>query len=130
MNHDEDILGIEEPQAAQSTSPPYTVSRRFERIRLNLHIRVCRSIAGKTESFDGQAQDVSEGGLGAYVPADFHLNEAVRIAVVLPFGKKPIVFDAEVRDCRGFRFGFEFVKLPDIDREALRQALAAFAVSH
>jgi c-di-GMP-binding flagellar brake protein YcgR len=127
MSAHEDILGLHEPQ--QSDAPAYAVSRRFERVRLKLHIRVHRTINGKAESFDGQAQDVSEGGLGAYVPADLQLHEAVRIEGVLPFGRKPIIFDAEVRDCRGFRFGFEFVKMAEADRETLRQALSAFAVS-
>ena len=130
MSPQDDILGIEGPQPADSTAPSYAVPRRFERIRLNLHIRVHRTVGSRSETFDGQAQDVSEGGLGAYIPADLQMNEAVRIEAVLPFGKKPILFEAEVRDCRGFRFGFEFVKLPQSDRDALRQALAAFAVSH
>ena len=57
------------------------------------------------------------------------MNEKVRIEVVLPFGKRPIVFDAEVRDARGFRYGFEFMKVKDADRDELRASLAAFAVT-
>jgi hypothetical protein len=78
---------------------------------------------------DGQAQDVSEAGIGAYIPNDFQVNETVKVEVVLPFGKRPIVFDAVVRDANGFRFGFEFVNVKDVDREALRSSLAAFAVT-
>lgn len=130
MNRPEDILGVDAQQAGDDKTPGYAVPRRFERVRLNLHIRVHRTAGHRTESFDGQAQDVSEGGLGAYIPADFTLSESVRIEAVLPFGKKPITFEAEVRDCNGFRFGFEFVNLPEADRDALRQALAAFAVAH
>jgi hypothetical protein len=119
------------PHVGGSTSPPaYAVTRRFERVRVKLHIRVHRVVNGASGVSDGQAQDVSEAGIGAYIPDDFHVNETVKVEVVLPFGTRPIVFDAVVRDVKGFRFGFEFLNVKEADRETLRSSLAAFAVTH
>lgn len=129
MSKHEAIFGNGSEQASASATPSYAVPRRFERIRLKLHIRVHRTAGGGTSTTDGQAQDLGEGGIGAYIPDEFHLHEAVRIEVVLPFGKRPIVFDAEVRDCKGFRYGFEFKNVQDADRDSLQSALAAFAVT-
>lgn len=112
-----------------SPSSGYAIPRRFERVRVKLHIRVHRVQNGLTLASDGQAQDVSEAGIGAYIPDDFNVNDKVKIEVVLPFGKRPIVFDAVVRDTNGFRFGFEFVNVKEADRDALRSSLAAFAVT-
>jgi hypothetical protein len=114
---------------SSSAAPAYAVPRRFERVRVKLHIRVHHTCHNNPIVTDGQAQDVSEGGIGAYIPAEFHVNENVRIEVVLPFGKRPIVFDAEVRDANGFRYGFEFLKVKEADRDELRASLAAFAIT-
>jgi len=125
----DDILSIGAAADEFAATPHYAVPRRFERVRVKLHIRVHHTVCNNPAVTDGQAQDVSEGGIGAYIPGDFRLNEKVRIEVVLPFGKRPIVFDAEVRDCNGFRFGFEFIKVKESDRDELRASLAAFAVT-
>lgn len=129
MKPGDDILDIGSSAEQPSANPPYAVPRRFERVRVKLHIRVHHTLHNNPAVTDGQAQDVSEGGVGAYIPGEFQLNEKVRIEVVLPFGKRPIVFDAEVRDCNGFRYGFEFIKVKESDRDELRASLAAFAVT-
>jgi hypothetical protein len=123
MRREDEILD----QASTSTTGAYAIPRRFDRVRVKLHIRVQHKVNGNLVVSDGQAQDVSEGGIGTYIPAEFHMGECVKIEVVLPFGKRPIVFDAEVRDCNGFRYGFEFVNVKDADRDELRSSLAAFA---
>jgi hypothetical protein len=124
MRHEDEQL---EATSASASSTAYAIPRRFERVRVKLHIRVQHKLNGNLVISDGQAQDVSEGGIGTYIPAEFHVGECVKIEVVLPFGKRPIVFDAEVRDCNGFRYGFEFVNVKDVDRDELRSSLAAFA---
>lgn len=129
MNQRDDILETGAPAESSLAEVPYAVPRRFERVRVKLHIRVHHTSQGSPIVTDGQAQDVSEAGIGAYIPGEFEMNQPVRIEVVLPFGKRPIVFDAEVRDCKGFRYGFEFVKVKPADRDELRASLAAFAVT-
>ena len=106
----------------------YPVQRRWDRVRLSTHIKVHRTIHGVVETTDGQAQDLSIGGIGAYVPNTFALDENVTVEFVLPFGQRPIRFEAVVRDANGFRFGFEFLRLKDDEATQLRDSIAAFAV--
>jgi c-di-GMP-binding flagellar brake protein YcgR len=106
----------------------YPVQRRWERIPLSMHIKVHRTLNGQVETTDGQAQDLGEGGIAAYIPNSFVLNEEVTIEFMLPFGQIPIKFEAEVRDANGFRYGFEFVRVKEEEREKLRASIAAFAV--
>jgi c-di-GMP-binding flagellar brake protein YcgR len=112
------------PQAV----PEYAVERRWERVRLSLHIQVHRTVDGALETTDGQAQDLGEGGIAAYIPNSFALNEQVTIEFVLPFGQRPIKFEAEVRDANGFRYGFEFLRVKESERAQLRESIAAFAL--
>lgn len=114
--------------AVQRTTPEYTVARRWERLRLSLHIQVQRTVNGEVEITDGQAQDLGEGGIAAYIPNSFSVNEQVTVEFVLPFGQRPIKFEAEVRDANGFRYGFEFVRVKENERAQLRGSIAAFAM--
>jgi len=110
------------------TAPEYAVQRRWERVRLSMHIKVHRTLNGVVETTDGQAQDLCVGGISAYIPNSFAVNEKVTVEFILPFGQRPIQFDAEVRDAEGFRYGFEFVRVKEEEREQLRESIAAFAV--
>jgi c-di-GMP-binding flagellar brake protein YcgR len=112
----------------QPSVPEYAVTRRWERVRLSLHIRVHRTVNGVVETTDGQAQDLGEGGIAAYIPNSLSVNEQVTIEFVLPFGQRPIKFEAEVRDANGFRYGFEFVRVKENERAQLRGSIAAFAI--
>jgi hypothetical protein len=93
-----------------------------------MHIRVHRNVEGVMETTDGQAQDLCIGGIGAYIPNTLAVNERVTVEFILPFGQKPIQFEAEVRDANGFRYGFEFLRVQEEERDQLRESIAAFAV--
>lgn len=112
------------------TAPDYAVQRRWERVRLSMHIKVHRTVDGVVEITDGQAQDLCIGGISAYIPNSFAVNEKVTVEFILPFGQRPIQFEAEVRDANGFRYGFEFLRVKEEEREQLRESIAAFAVKH
>jgi c-di-GMP-binding flagellar brake protein YcgR len=106
----------------------YAVQRRWDRVRLSMHIQVHRTVDGVVETTDGQAQDLCIGGISAYIPNGFAVNEKVTVEFILPFGQRPIRFEAEVRDANGFRYGFEFLRVKEEEREQLRESIAAFAV--
>jgi len=113
---------------AASATPEYSIQRRWDRVPLSMHIRVHRKVDGVVETTDGQAQDLCIGGIGAYIPNTLAVNEKVTVEFILPFGQKPIQFEAEVRDANGFRYGFEFLRVKEEEREQLRESIAAFAV--
>lgn len=124
------LLEILDAPAEASTLPTadaYPVQRRWDRIRLSMHIKVHRTIDGVVETTDGQAQDLCVGGIGAYVPNTFAVNENVTVEFVLPFGQRPISFEAVIRDAKGFRYGFEFLRVKDEELAQMRASIVAFA---
>jgi c-di-GMP-binding flagellar brake protein YcgR len=116
------------PAVPTAALEQYPVQRRWDRVPLSMHIRVHRKVDGAIETTDGQAQDLSIGGIGAYIPNTYAVNDKVTVEFILPFGQKPIQFEAEVRDANGFRYGFEFLRVKEDEREQLRESIAAFAV--
>lgn len=123
----DDLLALlDSAQAPASES--YPVERRWERVRLSTHIKVHRTVNGVMETTDGQAQDLCIGGIGAYIPNSFAVDEVVTVEFVLPFGQRPIKFEAVVRDAKGFRYGFEFLRVKDEEAMQLRDSIAAFGV--
>lgn len=127
----DDLLEILDAPA-EASSPPtadaYPVQRRWDRVRLSMHIKVHRTIDGVVETTDGQAQDLCIGGIGAYIPNTFAVNENVTVEFVLPFGQRPISFEAVIRDARGFRYGFEFLRVKDDELAQIRESIGTFAV--
>lgn len=125
--HD-DVLGVLNPSPQAPAAETYPVQRRWDRVRLSTHIKVHRTVEGVMETTDGQAQDLCIGGIGAYIPNSFAVNEIVTVEFVLPLGQRPIRFEAVVRDAKGFRYGFEFLRVQDDEVTQLRESIATFAV--
>ena len=124
----DDLLGLLDPAPQAPASESYPVQRRWDRVRLSTHIKVHRKVDGAVETTDGQAQDLCIGGIGAYIPNTFAVDEMVTVEFVLPLGQRPIKFEAVVRDAKGFRYGFEFLRVQDDEVTQLRESIAAFAV--
>ena len=124
----EDILGSVDLSPQAPPAKDYSVQRRWDRVRLSTHIKVHRTLDGVVETTDGQAQDLCIGGIGAYIPNTFAVDEIVTVEFVLPLGQRPIKFEAVVRDANGFRYGFEFLRVKDDELTQLRESIAAFAL--
>jgi PilZ domain len=124
----EDILGSVDLSPQAPRAEEYSVQRRWDRVRLSTHIKVHRTLDGVFETTDGQAQDLCIGGIGAYIPNTFAVDEMVTVEFVLPLGHRPIKFEAIVRDAKGFRYGFEFLRVQDNEATQLRESIAAFAL--
>ena len=125
----EDILGSVDLSPQAPPAKDYSVQRRWDRVRLSTHIKVHRTLDGVVETTDGQAQDLCIGGIGAYIPNTFAVDEIVTVEFVLPLGQRPIKFEAVVRDAKGFRYGFEFLRVQDNEATQLRESIAAFALN-
>jgi c-di-GMP-binding flagellar brake protein YcgR len=123
---DEDILSLF--IEAEPLPQPSTV-RRWQRVKIEVHIKVRVQKSGRTEFVHGQGNDVSEGGMAAYVPADLCVDDQIEVEIVLPYGKRPVSFSARVCNRNGFRYGLEFVNVAEANRTELLSCLKAFAVA-
>jgi hypothetical protein len=123
-NDDDDILGISSSPAPVPEPP----KRRWERIKIEVRIKLKIKVGLRTEFVQGQGNDVSEGGMAAYVPADLNVDDEVEVEIMVPYGKRPIDFFARVCNRNGFRYGLEFVKVTAANRDELIQSLRIYAI--
>jgi c-di-GMP-binding flagellar brake protein YcgR len=123
---DDDILQIFTPARPKE----WSVQRRWVRLRTDLRVKLHMRINGETTFIFGMCNDISEGGMACYIPADLHVHDRVDIEVVLPYGRRPIVVTAEVRNRNSFRYGFEFVGIQDADRPELVKTVTALSAAN
>jgi hypothetical protein len=112
----------------EASKKDWSVERRWKRFKLDIRIKVSTTRnAQKSFSF-GQGSDVSEGGMAAYIPAEFDVGETVDLEVKLPYAKDPILMKGTIRNRNGFRYGIEYTLLQEADREQLRKSLKALSL--
>ena len=90
---------------------PKRISGRFE-FRIEFSGFVQRY--GKEVSFRGWSRDLSESGMGAYIPVELREGEQVNLDLTLEAGAPKLRVAAKVRRSQGFEYGFEFVTLSAI----------------
>ncbi|MGZ4733716.1 MAG: PilZ domain-containing protein [Terriglobales bacterium] len=117
--------------AAINRSPDYTSSRRWQRYKVNVLIRVIVSRAMKASIFDGSGTSLSEGGMALFAGAEFRLGDQVAVEFTPPFSSPPIRVDAKICNRTGYHYGVEFLAVDPAQRQSvaqLRMHLASFAV--
>jgi hypothetical protein len=87
-------------------------NRRWPRHRIDLRLKV--SVAGRQADGPvfGRANNLSRGGLGAYIPYSIAVGSNVLLEVTFPQAAEDVKVNAVVRTCEGFRYGLEFLQLP------------------
>jgi hypothetical protein len=121
---DDDILGLDNaPQATEGAR----CERRWERTKIDVRIRVTYPLGKDTEMIDGQGHDVSEGGMGTYLPVDLNVGDNVVVELVRRYGQPRITFSGKVSNRNGFRYGIEFVAVEDEQRAVLMNAITGTA---
>ena len=122
--HDEDILDLEDTKEVTAEAQ---CERRWERTKIDVRIRVTYALGKETEQIDGQGHDVSEGGMGTYLPVDLNVDDSVVVELVRRYGQPRISFSAKVSNRNGFRYGLEFVSVEDEQRALLMSAITGTA---
>jgi hypothetical protein len=86
--------------------------RRWQRHRIDLRLKVC--VAGHEAGGPvfGRANNLSRGGLGAYIPYSIAVGSSVLLEVSFPHAPEDVKVNAVVKTCEGFRYGLEFANLP------------------
>jgi hypothetical protein len=89
--------------------------RRAIRTRIDVRLRVTFTLAdGKTSDAFGRANNLSHGGIEAYIPCPLRKNAAVTLELTFPGCAREAKVKAVVRYSDGFRYGLEF---SDVSRE-------------
>jgi len=120
---DDDILGLHDVDIATAAAE-ISGERRWPRIKIDVRIRVSYSVGLDLETVDGQGNDVSEGGMATYIPADLKVGDNVLVELVRRYGQQPVTFSAKVNNRSGFRYGLEFIGVPDDQRHKLVTAIS------
>ncbi|HLH07705.1 MAG TPA: PilZ domain-containing protein [Terriglobales bacterium] len=100
---------------------PKRISGRYE-LRFEFTGTVRRF--GKESVFRGWSRDLSESGMGAYVPVELREGELVDLDLPLESDAPALRVAAKVRRSHGSEYGFEFVTLSATQRAAIASAVA------
>jgi PilZ domain-containing protein len=91
---------------------PESDGRRWTRHKIDVRLRVSFVLSdGKTSDAFGRANNLSHGGLGAYIPCSIAVGAVVHAELVFPECSKEVKVKAMVRLCEGFRYGLEFAEV-------------------
>jgi hypothetical protein len=93
----------------QKPKPDVPERRRHRRYRLAVGVTLSH-IDGRPGAMQGILQEISEGGMSAFVGAgELKVEDTLNVNLALPSGR--MHFRAVVRRQRGRQFGFEFIEL-------------------
>jgi PilZ domain len=115
---------------AVGRQPDQTSSRRWQRYKVNVPIRVIVCRAMRASIFDGRGTSLSEGGMALFAGAELRPGEQVAVEFTPPFSAPPIRVDAKICNRTGYHYGVEFLAVDNAQREnvaQLRLHLASFA---
>jgi c-di-GMP-binding flagellar brake protein YcgR len=104
--------------------------RRWHRYNVDVRLKV--SVPGKVNATPvfGRARNLSQGGMGAYIPCEVPLGGTILIDVTFPYTSKEIRVTAVVRNVDGFRYGLEFQRLSDDIRAMIAKSCDAWQSEH
>ena len=112
-------------------SPDFASSRRWQRYKVNVPIRVIVCRAMRASIFDGRGTSLSEGGMALFAGAELRPGDQVAVEFTPPFSTPPIRVDAMIRNRTGYHYGVEFLAVDNAQRQSvaqLRMHLATFAI--
>ncbi len=107
--------------AAISHSPDFRPTRRWERYRVNILIRVIVSNALKASIFDGRGTSLSEGGMALFAGAELRTGDHVAVEISPPFSSPPIRVEAKICNRSGYHYGVEFLTFDTAQKQSVAQ---------
>jgi hypothetical protein len=99
--------------------------RRWDRYKIDVRLRVTITGRGETSTAFGRGNNLSHGGMGAYIPCAIPLGAKVLLEVSFPYSTVELQVPAVVRSCEGFRYGLEFVDVPAETRAIIERNCSA-----
>lgn len=86
--------------------------RRWTRYKIDVRLKVTIPDGAAVRTAFGRANNLSYGGMGAYIPCAIPLGGQVLLEVSFPNSASEVKVKAVVRSCEGFRYGLEFQDVP------------------
>ena len=97
---------------------PTTHTRRYQRYELETELRA--AILGvEHREMRGRSLNINEGGIGGVFVAGWEVGTSVDLQFSVPIATAPIRVKGIVRNCTGYRYGFEFAELTAEERETI-----------
>src|ERR1700747_2913991 len=94
-------------------------SRRWTRHKIDVRLKVSFRNDQETTSAFGRANNLSHGGIGAYIPCTIPVGTTVKLELTFPYSAKEARLEAVIRTCDGFRYGLAFTRLSDEVQEMI-----------
>ena len=73
-------------------------------------------------------RDLSEGGLGLYVPTELSLGDIALLEITVPYCQEKMLLKCVVRNREGFRYGLEFLQLSEHEQSLIRNSCRALCL--
>ena len=105
-------------------------NRRHNRASLDIRVVWVQGAGSTVKGAMGRACDLSEGGISAVLPVRIPIGEVSELQFSLPGVKEPFRARVVVRSVDGFRYGFEFLALTSVQREAIKSVCRTLAALH
>ncbi len=87
--------------------------RRWTRYKIDVRLKISFPGDSKQGPAFGRANSLSRGGIGAYIPVSIPVGTTVSLEMTFPYSSTEARLEAVIKTCEGFRYGLEFVRVPD-----------------
>jgi c-di-GMP-binding flagellar brake protein YcgR len=109
------IYGLMDPHAQPERT---TRTRRHQRYELETELRA--AILGvESREMHGRSLNINEGGIAGVFASGWEVGTSVHLQFAVPVTTTPIRVRSVVRNCTGYRYGFEFADLTAEQRETI-----------
>jgi hypothetical protein len=102
--------------------------RRWTRHKIDVRLKVSFPQGRDNNTAFGRGNNLSSGGMGAYIPCAIPVGAKVLLEVSFPYSTVEVRVAAIVRTCEGFRYGLEFVDVPADIRAVIEKNCTSDAV--
>ncbi len=113
------------PREHLVASPDGSERRAFRRYPLDVPVRATLRKAGARLAVHGRGNNISEGGLAAFLPTDLVIGEVIELDLTLPYATQPLKLRAAVRNRRSFTYGLEFVDISPMQKAIIARTCGA-----
>jgi hypothetical protein len=112
-------MALEEHLNALNSCADYLRQRRSPRYQVQCRLRVTLPSYKGSRCFHTRGEDVSESGMAMFIATELEVGEIVQLDFVLPHSPWKLLVKATVRNRTGFRYGVEFTRTNDHERQAI-----------
>lgn len=92
---------------------------------MKIRTKVTVNQKGETQSFFGEANDVSQGGLRLFMPREMETGVIVLLELSLPYNSQVLALRGLIRNRSGFSYGIEFINATRFQQDTIAQSCKA-----